>query len=73
MYRPQNSTVRWNEVFEDCLEKDLQEEKEIYLIGDINRDLLNDKIHKSWTDYMEPFGYLSWSVNPKGLLQIVEP
>ena len=56
MYRPPNSTVRWNEVFEDCLEKVLQEEKEIYLLGDFNRDLFNDQIHKSWTDYMEPFG-----------------
>ena len=56
MYRPPNSTVRWNEQFEDCLEKVLQEEKEIYLLGDINRDLLNDQVHKSWADYMEPFG-----------------
>ena len=34
----------------------LQEEKEIYLLGDINRDLLNNQVHRAWTDYMEPFG-----------------
>ena len=32
------------------------EEKEIYLIGDINRDLLNNHINNVWTEYMEPFG-----------------
>ena len=56
IYRPPNSSVQWNEFFEDCIEKVLQEEKEIYLLGDINRDLLNDQIHRAWGDYMEPFG-----------------
>ena len=41
---------------EDCIEKVLREEKEIYLMGGINRDLLNSQIKKVWTDYMEPFG-----------------
>ena len=56
IYRPANSSVHWNEFFEECIEKVLQEEKEIYLLGDINRDLLNDQIHRAWNDYMEPFG-----------------
>ena len=34
----------------------LKEEKEIYLMGDINRDLLNSQVKKAWTEYMEPFG-----------------
>ena len=34
----------------------LKEEKEVYLMGDINRDLLNNNINKAWTEYMEPFG-----------------
>ena len=25
-------------------------------MGDINRDLLNNQIKNTWTDYMEPFG-----------------
>ena len=56
IYRPPNSSVQWNEFFEDCIEKVLQEEKEMYLLGDINRDQLNEQIHRAWTDYMEPFG-----------------
>ena len=56
IYRPPNSTVQWNSVFEDCIENVLREEKELYLMGDINRDLLNYQIKNAWTDYMEPFG-----------------
>ena len=48
--------MQWNEFFVDCIEKVLQEEKEMYLLGDINRDQLNEQIHRAWTDYMEPFG-----------------
>ena len=56
IYRPPNSTVQWNSIFEDCIENILGEEKELYLMGDINRDLLNDQIKNAWTDYMEPYG-----------------
>ena len=56
VYRPPNSSIVWNEIFEDCLENALGEEKEMYILGDINRDLLNDQIKKVWTDYIEPFG-----------------
>ena len=56
IYRPPNSSIQWNEFFEDCIEKVLQEEKEMYLLGDINRDLLNDQIRSIWNDYVEPFG-----------------
>ena len=51
-----NSTVQWNEIFEENIENVLREEKEIYLMGDINRDLLNKQIKQAWSDYMEPFG-----------------
>ena len=40
IYRPPNATVEWNTKFEDCLEHVLMEEKEMYIIGDINRDIL---------------------------------
>ncbi|MEW8546816.1 MAG: reverse transcriptase family protein [Candidatus Thiodiazotropha sp.] len=56
IYRPPNSSVHWNSVFEDCIENILREEKELYIIGDINRDLLNVHIKNAWTEYMEPFG-----------------
>ena len=56
IYRPPNSTVQWNAIFEDCLEDVLKEDKEIYLMGDINRDLLNNQINNVWTEYIEGFG-----------------
>ena len=56
IYRPPNSSIQWNANFEDCMENVLREDKEIYLMGDINRDLLNNQIKTAWTDYMEPFG-----------------
>lgn len=37
IYRPPNSIVQWNEIFEECIENVLTEEKEIYIMGDINR------------------------------------
>ena len=51
-----NPIDTWNEIFEEGIENVLKEEKEMYLIGDINRDLLNCQIKKSWSDYIEPFG-----------------
>ena len=36
-----NSSIQWNEFFEDCIEKVLQEEKEIYLLEDITLMILN--------------------------------
>ena len=56
IYRPPDSGIDWNEAFEDCIENVLKEEKEIYLLGDVNRDLLNRQIKTSWSEYMEPFG-----------------
>ena len=56
IYRPPNATVEWNTNFEDCIEHVLMEEKEMYIIGDINRDLLNKQIKNVWTEYIEPFG-----------------
>ena len=56
IYRPPSSGITWDEIFEEGIENVLKEEKEMYLIGDINRDLLNCQIKKSWSDYIEPFG-----------------
>ena len=63
IYRPLNSTVLWNELFEDCIEKVLQEEKEIYILGDINRGLLNSQISQAWSDYI----YRAFWINTIGL------
>ncbi|MCG8034833.1 MAG: hypothetical protein JAZ03_22035 [Candidatus Thiodiazotropha taylori] len=56
VYRPPKSTIQWNDYFEESLEKACSLELEMYLLGDFNRDLLNDQVGKSWLDYTETFG-----------------
>ena len=56
IYRHPNETISWNEQFENYLEKVLECEKEVYLLGDFNRDLMQDNIKQSWLEYMETFG-----------------
>ena len=56
MYRHPNETVQWNEIFDNQFEKILACEKEIYLMGDFNRDLLQVNTKKTWLEYMESFG-----------------
>ena len=58
LYRHPNETVSWNENFEIFIDKILETQKEIYLLGDFNRDLLNENIKKSWLEYLEPFGLI---------------
>ena len=58
LYRHPNETVLWNENFEIFVDKILETQKEIYLLGDFNRDLLNENIKKSWMEYLEPFGLI---------------
>ena len=52
LYRNPKETVQWNENFENLMEKALCEEKEIYILGDFNCDLLNTKIKKPWLEFM---------------------
>ena len=54
----------WNEYFEDCIVNILQEEKEVYLLGYINRNLLDSQIKRAWNDYMEPFGLTQFVSEP---------
>ena len=47
LYRNPKETVQWNENIENLMEKALCEEKEIYVLGDFNRDLLNTQNQKT--------------------------
>ena len=38
------------------METVLGNQKEIYLLGDFNRDLMNENIKSTWLEYIEPFG-----------------
>ena len=45
----------------------MQEEKEIYLLRDINRNLLDNQIKRVWSDYnfiMEPLGLTQFISEP---------
>lgn len=57
-YRNPLSTIAWNEMFDDQIEKVIQEEKELFILGDINRDLLNPQIKRQWLDYMNSHGLI---------------
>ena len=56
LYRHPNEGAQWNEYFEDMMETILGNQKEIYLLGDFNRDLINVNTKTAWLEYMEPFG-----------------
>ena len=47
MYRHPNETVQWNEIFDNQFDKILACEKEIYLMGDFNRELLQTNTKKT--------------------------
>ena len=55
-YRNPLSTISWNEIFDGQLEKANEEEKELFLLGDFNKDLLNPQIKQQWIDYMNSHG-----------------
>ena len=50
MNRHPNETVLWNEIFDNQFDKVLACEKEIHLMGDFNRDLLQGNIKKTWLE-----------------------
>ena len=58
LYRHPNETIKWNELFENFVDNALKTQKELYLLGDFNRDLLNEQIKKPWLEYLEPFGLI---------------
>ncbi|WAR23462.1 hypothetical protein MAR_037131 [Mya arenaria] len=50
------SKVAWKEIFDTHIENVQLEEKEIIILGDINRDLLNSKINDEWSSYILSLG-----------------
>lgn len=64
IYRHPNENIQWNENFELQIENVLGKEKEIYILGDLNRDLLNDQIKMPWLEYIEQFGLFQQGTEP---------
>ena len=64
IYRHPNENIYWNEIFETQIEKVLEADKELYLLGDFNRDLLNENIKRPWIEYMDQFGLFQLVTEP---------
>ena len=60
MYRHPNARVGWNESFENCLDKIYGVEKELYILGDFNRDLFNTNIKRNWLDFFPRLVCIKW-------------
>ncbi|WAR27003.1 hypothetical protein MAR_012707 [Mya arenaria] len=56
LYRHPESKVAWKEIFDTHIENVQLEEKEIIILGDINRDLLNSEINDEWSSYILSLG-----------------
>ncbi|MEW8547727.1 MAG: endonuclease/exonuclease/phosphatase family protein, partial [Candidatus Thiodiazotropha sp.] len=48
MYRPPDSRVEYNDRFEDFIENVSKEGKEIILLGDFNKNLLEENLDREW-------------------------
>lgn len=55
-YRNPQSNITWNETFDDQVEKVMDENKEVFILGDFNKDLLNLQIKQQWLDYINSHG-----------------
>ena len=51
LYKSPKSNVQWNDFFEESIENVLSLELETYILGDVNRDLLNENIMNPWLEY----------------------
>ena len=56
IYRHPDSKIIWRDFFESHIEKVQLEDKEIILLGDMNRDLLNTRINTEWTEFTNSLG-----------------
>ena len=57
IYRPPDSKSVWKDRFDSKLEKIQLENKEIIILGDINKDLLNSNIKSEWSNVISTQGF----------------
>ena len=48
MYRPPDSRIEYSYRFEEFIENAAEEGKEIILLGDFNKNLLEDNLEREW-------------------------
>ena len=56
IYRHPSCRVEWKDNFEELVDKMYSEDKEIIIMGDINRDLMNMSINKDWSEFISSIG-----------------
>ncbi|MES9882533.1 MAG: reverse transcriptase family protein [Sedimenticola sp.] len=56
MYRPPDSKVEWVDRFENFMDHALNEGKEIIVLGDINKNLLDEQINREWLNFINSLG-----------------
>ena len=54
MYRPPDSKIEYNDRFEDFI--DIDEEKEFILLGDFNKNMLNNDTDREWGNFTTSLG-----------------
>ena len=55
-YRQPCALVSWNDLFESNIEKVQLEDKEILIMGDFNKDLVNCRIKEEWLSFNSSLG-----------------
>ncbi|MCG7869794.1 MAG: hypothetical protein JAY74_25915 [Candidatus Thiodiazotropha taylori] len=56
LYRPPNSKIEFNDRFEEFMDKVSNEEKEIILMGDFNKNLLTNTCDREWLNFTLSLG-----------------
>ena len=56
LYRPPDSKVEFNDRFEEFIDVVSSQNKEFILLGDFNRNLLNEEIDRDWGNFMSSLG-----------------
>ena len=56
MYRPPDTKVEFNDRFEDFIDIVSNQNKELMILGDFDRNLLNQKIERDWGNFTASLG-----------------
>ena len=64
LYRNPSEKIEWNERFEQFLEHVLVEDKEVILLGDFNKNLLNMNANRDWAVLTVSLGFSQKVMQP---------
>ena len=64
MYRPPHSRIEFNDRFENFIDHVMSEDKEIILMGDFNKNLINEEMEPEWINFTTSLGLSQLVKNP---------